>query len=43
VRGLLAAGGRVIALTPHRETLEDFFVRRLAEDRAAAGAQARAS
>ncbi len=31
VRALLAAGGRVVSLTPHRETLEDFFVRRLAE------------
>jgi ABC-2 type transport system ATP-binding protein len=37
VRALLAAGGRVVALTPHRETLEDFFVRRLAEDRVAPG------
>ena len=33
VRALLAAGGRVVSLTPHRETLEDFFVRRLAEER----------
>jgi ABC-2 type transport system ATP-binding protein len=31
VRALLAAGGRVLSLTPHRETLEDFFVRRLGE------------
>jgi ABC-2 type transport system ATP-binding protein len=31
VHAVLAAGGRVVALTPHRETLEDFFVRRLAE------------
>jgi ABC-2 type transport system ATP-binding protein len=37
VRALLAAGGRVVALTPHRETLEDFFMRRLADDRDAAG------
>ena len=34
VRAVLAAGGRVVAVTPHRETLEDFFVRRLAEERA---------
>ena len=32
VRALLAAGGRVTSLTPQRETLEDFFMRRLAED-----------
>ena len=31
VKALVAAGGRVVALTPHRETLEDFFVRRLEE------------
>ena len=31
VRAVLAAGGRVVALTPHRETLEDFFMRRLGE------------
>ena len=31
VRAVLAAGGRVVALTPHRETLEDFFLRRLHE------------
>jgi ABC-2 type transport system ATP-binding protein len=29
VRAVLAAGGRVASLTPHRETLEDFFMRRL--------------
>ncbi len=29
VRAVLAAGGRVAALTAHRETLEDFFLRRL--------------
>jgi ABC-2 type transport system ATP-binding protein len=29
VRAVLAAGGRVAALTEHRETLEDFFLRRL--------------
>jgi ABC-2 type transport system ATP-binding protein len=39
VRALLAAGGRVVALTPHRETLEDFFVRRLEESRGEAGAR----
>jgi ABC-2 type transport system ATP-binding protein len=33
VRALLAAGGRVVSLTPHRETLEDFFVRRLEESK----------
>jgi ABC-2 type transport system ATP-binding protein len=31
VRGVLAAGGRLVSMTPHRETLEDFFVRRLEE------------
>jgi ABC-2 type transport system ATP-binding protein len=31
LRALVGAGGRVVALTPHRETLEDFFVRRLQE------------
>jgi ABC-2 type transport system ATP-binding protein len=30
VRAVVAAGGRVAALTEHRETLEDFFLRRLA-------------
>jgi ABC-2 type transport system ATP-binding protein len=29
LRAVLAAGGRLVALTPHRETLEDFFMRRL--------------
>jgi len=33
VRALVAAGGRLVALTRHRETLEDFFVRRLDETR----------
>jgi len=33
VRGLLAAGGTLLSLTRHRETLEDFFVRRLEESR----------
>jgi ABC-2 type transport system ATP-binding protein len=37
VRAVLAAGGRVVALTPHRETLEDFFLRRMREG---AGAEA---
>jgi ABC-2 type transport system ATP-binding protein len=36
VRALLGAGGRLISVTPHRETLEDFFVRRLAEREAEA-------
>jgi ABC-2 type transport system ATP-binding protein len=31
VRELLSAGGRLLSLTPYRETLEDFFVRRLGE------------
>jgi ABC-2 type transport system ATP-binding protein len=31
VKALLQAGGRLLSLTPHRETLEDFFVRRLGE------------
>jgi ABC-2 type transport system ATP-binding protein len=31
VRALLAAGGKLLSLTPHRETLEDYFVRRLGE------------
>ncbi len=29
VRQIVAAGGRIVSLTPHRETLEDFFLRRL--------------
>jgi ABC-2 type transport system ATP-binding protein len=33
VTGLLAAGGRLISLTPHRETLEDLFLRRFQEGR----------
>ncbi len=41
VRAVLAGGGRVVALTPHRETLEDFFMRRLEEgDRPATPAAA---
>jgi ABC-2 type transport system ATP-binding protein len=44
VRALLGAGGRVVALTPVRETLEDFFVRRLEEEHARSpDAAARAS
>jgi ABC-2 type transport system ATP-binding protein len=31
MRAILAAGGRIVALTPNRETLEDFFMRRLEE------------
>ncbi len=31
VRETLARGGRLVAMTPHRETLEDLFVRRAAE------------
>jgi ABC-2 type transport system ATP-binding protein len=33
VAAIVRAGGRVLSLTPHRDTLEDFFVRRLAETR----------
>jgi len=32
---VLEAGGLLVSLVPHRETLEDFFVRRLEEGRAA--------
>jgi len=35
VASVLGAGGRVVALAPQRETLEDFFLRRLAESGAA--------
>ena len=35
VPAVLNAGGRIVALTPHRETLEGFFLRRLHEDPAA--------
>jgi ABC-2 type transport system ATP-binding protein len=31
VREVLGAGGTLVALTPHRETLEDFFLRRTRE------------
>jgi len=34
-RATLEAGGGVVSLVPHRETLEDFFVRRFEEGRAA--------
>ena len=33
VRAVTAAGGRIVSVTPHRETLEDFFLRRLDEER----------
>ena len=33
VRAALGAGASLLSLTPHRETLEDFFLRRLEEDR----------
>jgi ABC-2 type transport system ATP-binding protein len=36
VTAVLAAGGRVVALAPQRETLEDFFLRRLSESAGAA-------
>lgn len=36
VRAVIAAGGRLLALTPHRETLEDVFMKRLLEGQAAA-------
>jgi ABC-2 type transport system ATP-binding protein len=41
VAAVVRDGGRVISLTRHRETLEDFFVRRLAEVDASAPARAR--
>jgi ABC-2 type transport system ATP-binding protein len=34
VAAVAAGGGRVVQVTPHRETLEDFFVRRIEEERA---------
>jgi ABC-2 type transport system ATP-binding protein len=40
IRAALAAGGKLVSLTPHRETLEDFFLRRLDERDAPAGAAA---
>jgi ABC-2 type transport system ATP-binding protein len=33
VSAVLASGGTLVSLVPHRETLEDFFVRRLEEGR----------
>ncbi|BDG09032.1 ABC transporter ATP-binding protein [Anaeromyxobacter paludicola] len=42
VRALGAAGGRLVSLTPHRETLEDFFMRRIAENGAGAAPMRRA-
>jgi ABC-2 type transport system ATP-binding protein len=42
VNAVVAAGGRVLSLTPHRDTLEDFFVRRLAEESGGAASAARA-
>jgi ABC-2 type transport system ATP-binding protein len=41
VGAALAAGGELISMVPHRETLEDFFVRRL-DERKAAGEAGRA-
>ena len=35
VAAALAAGGALVSMVPHRETLEDFFVRRLEEGKAA--------
>jgi ABC-2 type transport system ATP-binding protein len=37
VRAVVAAGGRIVSLTPHRETLEDVFVRRLEEPATTSG------
>ena len=37
---LLGAGGKLVACTRHRETLEDFFMRRLEEERGAGRAEA---
>jgi ABC-2 type transport system ATP-binding protein len=34
-QAVLAAGGALVSLVPHRETLEDFFLRRLEEGRVA--------
>jgi ABC-2 type transport system ATP-binding protein len=38
VAAALGRGGELLSLVPHRETLEDFFVRRLEERKAAGGA-----
>jgi len=35
VAAVLASGGDLLSMVPHRETLEDFFVRRLEEGKAA--------
>lgn len=35
VAAALASGGELVSMVPHRETLEDFFVRRLEEGKAA--------
>jgi ABC-2 type transport system ATP-binding protein len=37
VRAVVGAGGRLLALTRHRETLEDFFLRRLAPEQPGRG------
>jgi ABC-2 type transport system ATP-binding protein len=37
VATVLAAGGGLVSMVPHRENLEDFFVRRLEEGKAAGG------
>jgi ABC-2 type transport system ATP-binding protein len=37
VAAVLAAGGELVSMVPHRENLEDFFVRRLEEGKAAGG------
>ena len=37
VGALARGGGRLLSFTPHRETLEDFFLRRLKEQPAASG------
>jgi ABC-2 type transport system ATP-binding protein len=39
VRAVLGAGGRLVSLTPNRETLEDFFLRKLGEGSADAPAE----
>ena len=40
LRAVLASGGRLVQLTPHRETLEDFFLRRLESEAGAPGGAA---
>jgi ABC-2 type transport system ATP-binding protein len=35
VAAAASGGGRIVSVTPHRETLEDFFVRRIEEERTA--------